>query len=85
MFIVRKMNLNRQKKTLLKDKEGTFTHLAKVKIPIEITSTAKLSRNLVNGRVRNNQNHHIPPGVYTISIELLSVANEKAWNMLYNK
>ena len=39
MFIVRKVNLNRQKKTLLKDKEGTFAHRAKVKIPVEITST----------------------------------------------
>ena len=41
--------------------------------------------NLVNFRVRNDQNHHIPPEIYTISMELLSVANEKAWKMLYNK
>ena len=78
--------MNRQNKTLLKDKEGTFAHLAKVIIPVEITSTAKLSPNLVHVHFRNNQNHHIPQGVYTISIDLLSVApNEKAWNMLYNK
>ena len=46
MFIVRKVNLNRQKNTLLKDKEDTFAHRAKIKIPVEITST---------GTVRNSQ------------------------------
>jgi hypothetical protein len=51
MFIVGKVNLNRQNKTLLKDKEGIFSHRTKVKIPVEIMSIAKLSRNLVNVRV----------------------------------
>jgi len=84
MFITRKVNADRKKKILMAVKEGIFAQRIKVKIPVEITSTAKLSRNLINVRVRNG-NFQIPPGVYTINTQLLSVANSKAWEIISNK
>jgi len=82
MFIIKKVRADRKKKTLLAEKETLFSKRLKVKIPAEISSTAKLSRNQVNVRVKANTDSHIPPGVYTIKTELLAVASEKAWKIV---